>query len=152
MEDIAILWSHNRKNYSGWLDTVMRNCTGRFVWWDVAWPRPRVDTPLTGYIWNTVDGQATHRASVTRIESQPSERLIEEVIQSWASLHVNDNSPLLLYRNKAIKRCALLKLEDLKRLDHPGRLGDFVLANAKPPRPIKQPPQKYAKVIDPHLS
>ena len=154
MLDLAILWSHNRKKYPGWLDTIMRNCTGRFVWWDVAWPRPHVNPPLTGYIWNTVDGQATHRASVTRIEGQPSEQLTEEVKRSWSdcNIHVNPNSPLLLYQDKTIKRCSLLKLEGLKTLDHPGKLRAFILAEAKPTRPIKQPPQGYAKVIDPHLS
>jgi hypothetical protein len=152
MEDLAILWSHNKKNYPGWLDTIMRSCTGRFVWWDVAWSRPRLDTPLTGYIWNTIDGQATHRASVARIEGQPSEGLIKEVKRSWSdcNIQVNPNSPLLLYQDKAIKRCALLKLVNLKRLDHPGKLGDFILCEKQ--RPIKQPPQRYAKVIDPHLS
>lgn len=154
MLDIAVLWSHNHRKYPGWLDSIMRNCTGRFVWWDVAWPRPRVAVPLTGYIWNTVDGQATHRASVTRIECQPSEQLTKEVIRSWSecNIHVTPDTPLLLYQDKTITRCALLKLEDLKRLVHSGKLKDFILSEAKPPRPIKQPPQRYAKVIDPHLS
>ena len=154
MLDIAVLWSHNYRKYPGWLDTIMKNCTGRFVWWDVEWSRPRVVTPLTGYIWNTIDEQATHKATVETIECQPSEHRVEEVKLSWSdcNIQVTPNSPLLLYQDKAIKRCALLKLEDLKRLDHPGRLKNFILAEAKPPRPITQPPQRYAKVIDPHLS
>jgi hypothetical protein len=106
---------------------------------------------LTGYIWNTVEGQATHKASITRIEGQPSEQLAREVIQSWRDIQVNPISPLLLYlEDRDVKHCTLLKLEGLNRLDHPGKLNDFILA--KEPRPIKQPPQSYAKVIDPHLS
>jgi hypothetical protein len=89
---------------------------------------------------------------VVRIEGQPSEQLTEEVKRSWrdCNIQVNPNSPLLLYQDKAIKRCTLLKLEDLRRLDHPGKLKDFILA--KESRPIKQPPQSHTKVIDPHLS
>lgn len=153
MMDLAILWSHNQKNHPGWLDTIMKNCTARFVWWDVAWRCPRVDVPLTGYVWNTVEGQATHKASITKIEGQTSEQLAEEVKRSWreCNIHVNPNSPLLLYQeDRDVKHCTLLKLEDLKRLDHPGKLKDFILA--KELRPIKQPPQSCAKVIDPHLS
>jgi hypothetical protein len=151
-EDLAILWSYNKQKHPSWLDAIMKSpCRSRFVWWDVGWqlvPRP---TPLTGYIWNTIEKQATHRAFIEKIERQPSEQLAEEVKKSWyeCKIHSNPNSPLLLYQKNKDSTCTLLKLSSLKKLLHPGKLEDFVLVSEG--RPIKQPPQRGAIVIDPHL-
>lgn len=148
--DLAILWSHNERKHPKWLDTVMQCCRKGFVWWDVGWSLiPR--SPLTGYIWSTIEKQATHRASIERIECQPSNKLAEEVKETWreCNFHVNPNSPLLLYMENPNNRCTLLKLTSLERLLHPRKLQDFILA--KEGRPIKQAPQSVAIVLDPHL-
>jgi len=151
--DLAILWSHNEKKHPKWLDTIMRSCKSRFVWWDVGWQLvpAQFAFPVTGYIWNTVEKRATHRVSIERIERQPSEQLAEEIRKSWreCNVHVNPNSPLLLYLENKDRKCTLLKLTSLDRLLHPGRLEDFILAKER--RLIKQAPQSVAMVVDPHL-
>jgi len=78
--------------------------------------------------------------------------LAEEVRKSWRGchIHVNPNSPLLLYLENEDRICTLLRLANLERLLHPGKLEDFILA--KRGRPIKQAPQSVAIVVDPHLS
>jgi len=58
----------------------------------------------------------------------------------------------LCLEDRDVKHCTLLKLEGLKGLDLPGKLEDFILAKADPPRPIKRAPESCAIVIDPHLS
>jgi len=151
-KDLAILWSHNRQKYPRWLDTIMQSQC-RFVWWDVKWqPNPeQFILPLTGYIWNTVEEQVTHKASIQRIERQPSKELADEVIKSWneCNFYFNADSPLLLYLKAKAEKCTLLKLVSLEKLQHPGKLKDFILA--KEGRPPKQPPQSFCIVIDPHL-
>ncbi|MCK4481626.1 hypothetical protein KAU55_00255 [Candidatus Bathyarchaeota archaeon] len=151
--DLGILWSHNEQEHPRWLDTIMQTCTSRPIWWDVGWQLVpgQFIFPLVGYIWSTVEKQATHRASIKRIERQPSEKLVEEVRKSWreCNIYVNPNTPLLLYLKNKDRKCTLLKLASLKILLHPGKLEDFVLA--KKGRPIKQAPQSVAIVIDPHL-
>lgn len=153
-KELGILWSHNERRHPGWLDTIMHSCKGRLVWWDVGWRLvpEQLALPLSGYIWNTVEKRATHRASIERIERQPSRRLAEEVRKSWRGchIHVNPNSPLLLYLENEDRICTLLRLANLERLLHPGKLEDFILA--KRGRPIKQAPQSVAIVVDPHLS
>lgn len=150
--DTAIIWSHNEQEHPGWLDSIMEFCRSRFVWWDVGWTLVSVNPPLTGYVWNTNKKQATHRASIERVERQPSEKLAEEARESWreCNIHVNPNSPLLLYLENRDTECTLLKLTSLEELLHPGKLEDFV--RVKEGRPIKQGPRRVAIVIDPHLS
>lgn len=151
--DIAILWSHNEKKYPKWLDTIMKSSKSESVWWDVRWKLvpDRFTLPITGYIWNTVEQQTTHRASIEKIERQPSKQRADEVIRSWhkCNIHVNPDSPILLYLENRISTCTLLKLTHFERLAHPGNLDDFILA--KKGRPIKQAPQSVAMVIDPYL-
>lgn len=152
-KDLSILWSHNEQKHPKWLNTVMKSCKSQPIWWDVGWQLipDQFIFPLTGYIWNTVEKRATHRTSIETVKRQPSEALTEEVKKSWheCNIHVNPNSPLLLYEKNKDKRCTLLKLADLERLRHPGKLKDFILAGKE--RPIKRAPQSVAVVIDPHL-
>ena len=108
--DLGILWSHNEQEHPRWLDTIMQTCTSRPIWWDVGWQLVpgQFIFPLVGYIWSTVEKQATHRASIKRIERQPSEKLVEEVRKSWreCNIYVNPNTPLLLYlKNKGLDTC-----------------------------------------------
>lgn len=153
-DNLAILWSHNERKHPEWLDTVMRSCNERFVWWDVGWPLTAEElmVPFAGYIWNTKEKLATHKALIERVERQPSEKLAEEIKESWSecNIHVNPNSPLLLYQEDKDRKCTLLKLTSLKRLRFQGKLADFVLAKQR--RPITQAPQGVAIVIDPQLS
>jgi len=152
-KDLAILWSHNREKHPVWLDTIMQSCRSRPFWWDVGWQLipDQFIFPFAGYLWNTVEKRATHRTSIERVERRPGEKLIEEAKKSWedCNIHVNPNSPLLLYEKNKDKRCTLLKLAGLDELRRQGKLEDFILARKG--RPIKKPPQSVAVVIDPHL-
>lgn len=151
-KDVALFWSHNRKDHPEWLDSIM-NSRPQFVWWDVAWAlKAKPNLPCSGYIWNTIDRPTgvTHKASIVEIDPRPTEQHIQEVILSWqeSKIHFNENSPLLLYKKKQKLNCTLLKL-NLVKLIHPGKLGDFTLASTK--ISPKQGPQSHYIVIDPCL-
>lgn len=150
-KDVALFWSHNKKDHPEWLDSIMKN-SPQFVWWDVAWTlktKPRL--PCSGYIWSTVDRPTgvTHKALIVEIDPRPTEQRIQEVIQSWqeSKIHFNENSPLLLYKKKQKPRCTLLQLKNLHELTNPGRLDDFALVSTE--ISPKQGPQSHYIVFDP---
>jgi hypothetical protein len=149
---IAILWSHNEDKHPFWLSSIMR--LSRDVWWDVRWKlkSDQFNYPLPGYIWNTVEKQITHKTAILTVDSKPNDERIKEVLKSWSDLklHVNPNSPLLLYQRDRTVTCTLLKLSGLIRLRHPGQLEDTILFREK--RPIGQGPQGAAIIEDPRLS
>jgi hypothetical protein len=153
-KDVALFWSHNKKDHLEWLDSIMKN-RPQFVWWDVAWTlKAKLNLPCSGYIWSTVDRPTgvTHKASIVEIDPRPTEQRIQEVIRSWkkSKIHFNENSPLLLYKKKQKSKCTLLKLKNIVKLANPGKLADFTLVSTgKPP---KQGPQSHYIVFDPYLT
>ena len=152
-KDIALLWSHNKKTHPNWLDSIMKE-QPLFVWWDVAWSlRANLQTPLTGYIWSTVDRPlgVTHKVIVENYDSQPTEDRIEEAARSWneSDIRFNENSPLLLYKRKENKWCTLLKLSNFTELKKRGKLNDFIVVNTGM-APLRGPQSHYI-VFDPQL-
>jgi hypothetical protein len=154
-KDIALFWSHNKKIHPNWLDSIVkRQVQPQFVWWDVAWSlRANLRTPLTGYIWSTVDRPlgVTHKVIIENYDPQPTEKRLEEARRSWieAGIRFNENSPLLLYKKKEIKYCTLLKLSNFTELKNRGKLNDFIVVSTGMPPPIG-PRSRYI-VFDPHL-
>jgi hypothetical protein len=153
-KDVALFWSHNKKDHPEWLDSIMKN-SPQFVWWDVAWTlKAKPNLPRSGYIWSTVDRPTgvTHKASIVEIDSRPTEQRIQEVIQSWEKFKIrfNENSPLLLYKKKQKSNCTLLKLKNLVELANSGKLADFTLVSTgKPPT---RGPQSHYIVFNPYLT
>ncbi len=149
--NLAILWRHNKNTHPRFLDDIH---AGVQIWWDVGFKiNPnQFNYPLTGYLWNTIEDAATHRATISRIETQPSEGRVQEVIESWddARIRFNPNSPILKYRRDRSKTCTLLNITDLRMLSNPAQLHTFILAKGH--RSIR--PGRWVRAIinDPNLA
>jgi hypothetical protein len=148
---LGILWSYDEKKHPNWLEPCIHACRRQgFIWWDVDW---RIDFaqftfPVKGYIWNTVEGKATHGTLInTGSETicQPEKEKAREICENLKALRVNlnENSPLLEYLRDERETLTVIKLTNLGKLSVPLTLESFKLWNE---RPVSKPPQSYCRI------
>jgi hypothetical protein len=146
----GILWSHNNKNNSKWLEKCRKALeakTTRYVWWDVGWKPPKRTLP-TGFIYTTVERMVTHVTSIESARAQPDEAFVRKVEANWGRLGLpsSENDPLHRYLERKSCVLTLLQLSKIEILKHPRKMESFKLRDGKS---TSQPPRSFYYVVLP---
>lgn len=143
---IGVLWSYDNYGGSEWLHGCRKAIANQgFVWWDVAWSIKfeQFTFPIVGYIWMTREQQVKYTTAIeqeSKTLRKPDKTFAREVEANWIQqgLPFGRNDRLHEYLRNERELLTLLKLSEIRELNPPRKLDDFILRNG---RPVSHPPQ-----------